>query len=110
MMRQNPSRFGIPTSFVYCTIYQQNIWREVDEKLILEQRRVWRDFFSMIDSNYNALAPYLKMPKKQLSLASKFENMNFKDCWNAHVMKYFAAASKGVDLSGLAKSLVSTES
>lgn len=98
-------RVGLPASFLYCTIYQQDIWREGDEKLFIEQKRAWRDFFSMIDSSYNALATRLPANSSKLNLAQKFETMNIKDCWNAHVMKYFAAASKGVELSSLIKSL-----
>lgn len=105
-------RYGIPLSFVYCTIYQQDIWREGDEKLVIEQKRVWRDFFSIIDSGYNAVASQVTSSKKpsNLNIAGNLDKEQMKACWNAHVMKNFSKLAQGslansIDLTGLTKSL-----
>lgn len=87
-------KYGLPLSFVYCTVYQQNIWREGDEQLFEEQRTTWKKFFSLIDNAYHVTKSKLNLApdsdENQLGFVSKFETLDFRRCWNANVRSAFA--------------------
>lgn len=84
------TRYGIPLSFVYCTVYQQNIWREGDEHLIQEQKKVWRDFFNVVDDGYARVRNTLNMSAETASDHQRlwFLRLN-STCWNNKVSGTF---------------------
>lgn len=85
-------KYGIPLSFVYCTIYQQSIWREGDEDLLNEQRDVWTRFLGSIGNVYGSTLETvgLKSTPSNHKVISKLENLSdMRYCWNAKVMSTF---------------------
>lgn len=88
----------MPTSFVYCTIYQQNIWREGDEALFEEQKRTWKNFFTFIENGYTTAKTKLSLSShpdhKRDSIVTKFETLDFSRCWNANVRKAFVTVDQ----------------
>lgn len=84
-------RFGVPFSFLYCTTYIQDVWREGDEKLFLEQRRAWRDFFGLIDTIVNESKHRLNIQAEEhggtspRGLLQKYDSLDVKTCWNSKV-------------------------
>lgn len=99
-------KFGIPLSFVHCTIYQMDVWRKGDDGLIKEQKRVWKDFFAILDKNYQTVATKLKISShnKQEARANQDKRIvaiDFKKCWNHKVMSTFSQVDKAVSKPGL---------
>lgn len=84
-------------SFVYCTIYQQDIWREGDEKLVAEQKRTWRKFFSLIDNSYSTIITKFDLgqqnpgQQQRQGLVSKFDSLDLSSCWNSKVHGAFVS-------------------
>ena len=91
-------RYGLPLSFLHCTIYQQNIWREGDERLAEEQKRTWKKFFGLIDNaiakSTSILNISVEKPSSINKIVDTIENTNFKNCWNTKVSNMFS----GIDL------------
>lgn len=89
-------------SFVYCTIYQQDIWREADEKYIAEQKRTWRRFFGLIDDSYNTIITKFDLKQQtpgqqqRQGLVSKFDSLDLSSCWNSKVLSSFVAVDQVV--------------
>lgn len=89
----------MPISFVYCTIYQQDIWREGDDKLIAEQKKTWRNFFNLVDNVYNVTLVKLGLKQQEQqrpSLSSKFDSLDLKNLWNLKVQEGFVTIDQVV--------------
>ncbi|CAA2977405.1 Hypothetical predicted protein, partial [Olea europaea subsp. europaea] len=93
-----------------------DIWREGDDKLILEQKRVWRDFFYMVDCGITTIRRKLSRDPKSISrlnLGPKFESLDMKSCWNAKVTSTIKTvdktiSSKSLDFSSMSKYFTTT--
>lgn len=91
------SRYGLPLGLLYCSIYQQNVWREGDERLLEEQKQSWRKFFSKIDCFYSTISNKLTRGNKSEpepskdSFVSRLEKLDFKTCWNTKMINFFSS-------------------
>lgn len=101
---KSTTRYGVPFSFVYCTIYQQDIWRDGDERLFEEQRRTWRKFFTLVDNVYHNTMVKLNLSSKSdqfnettTSLVAKFDSLDMRNCWNNKVLNTFATVDRVVE-------------